>query len=356
MKVPKKINSKSLKMCHFIGRSHSERRIWHLSNGLCVFCTFTWKVRHHTTTNETECNCSPLKWVFNLFPILITLFSGLIAVIHTETKSWTINVPPLIKGLPGSCVVIPCSFDFPDQKKKPTQFTGMWKDANNQFIYHPNDSKIMRTYWNRTRLLGNLRQKDCSLGIDPLNHSDQGPFHFRIEIAKLDKFSYTQNTVSISKIGKSSNAVFYLRYYQPSARLTLKVVLWMLQMNWAPCFCLSRGRWGMVRPPRYLAPSPTSAPRLLPSSPGVTWDWKAFSTRRLSTACWGQHLPWASSLPGETTTSPYGAASDTRVGSSKKQDCFSKWCVSMWSQLIWENTERKLFFLSFFLFLQMFLR
>lgn len=65
-------------------------------------------------------------------------------------------------------------------------------------------------YRNRTRLLGNLMQKDCSLVIDPLNHSDQGPFHFRIEIAKLDSFSYVRPTVKILMMGKSSNAVFHL--------------------------------------------------------------------------------------------------------------------------------------------------
>lgn len=150
-----------------------------------------------------------MEWVFNPFPILIRLFSGLISAIHTETKSWTIVVPHVIKGLPGSCVAIPCSFDFPDRKKKLTQFTGMWKDASNQFIYHPNHSKIIRTYWNRTKLLGNLTQKDCSLEIDPLTSSDQGPFHFRIEIAQLNNYSYVQDTVSISMIGKCSNVVFH---------------------------------------------------------------------------------------------------------------------------------------------------
>lgn len=159
--------------------------------------------------------------VFNPFPILIALISALIAVIHTETNSWTVTVPPLIKGLPGSCVVIPCSFDFPDAEKKATKFTGMWRDADNKFIYHSDASEIMPTYCNRTRLLGNLTQKNCSLEIDPLKDSDQGPFHFSIAIAQLNKFSYTKNTVVISKIGKSSNAVLNSHSHQPSAPLTL---------------------------------------------------------------------------------------------------------------------------------------
>lgn len=118
----------------------------------------------------------------------------------------------------------------------------------------------------------------------------------------------------------------------------------MLQMNRTPYLCLSRGRWAKVRPPRCPAPSPTPVPRLLPSLPGVTWDGKTFSPRRLIMASWGQHLPWASSLPGKTTTSSYLVASDTRVGGSKKQRRFSKWCVRMWSQLICKNTQKGTFF------------
>ncbi|XP_056901541.1 myelin-associated glycoprotein-like [Takifugu flavidus] len=122
-------------------------------------------------------------------------------VILTETKHWSINVPSSIKGLNGSCVVIPCSFDFPDSKND-LKFTGMWKDGSDQLIYHSVKSKIMQTYWNRTELLGNLAHKNCSLKIDPLKDSDGGPFHFRVEIDKLDKFSYKDNKVSILMISE----------------------------------------------------------------------------------------------------------------------------------------------------------
>lgn len=126
------------------------------------------------------------------------------------------------------------------------------------------------------------------------------------------------------------------------------MAFWMLQIKRATCLCLSRGRWGSVGPPRCPALSPTPAPRLLPSSPGVTWGRKTFSTRRLIMASWGQRLTWASSLLGKITTSSYGVASDTRVDNSKKKVHSSKWCVSIWSQLIWENRERKCVFFFFY--------
>lgn len=125
-----------------------------------------------------------------------------ITVIQIEASSWTIKVPSSVEGLPGSCVVIPCSFNYPDPGKTITKFTGMWNEATNHLIYHPVESNMMQQYRNRTELLGDVRQKSCSLKIDPLQQSDRGPFHFRIEMEDYEKFSYKENTVSITMISK----------------------------------------------------------------------------------------------------------------------------------------------------------
>lgn len=145
-----------------------------------------------------------LFWI--KFPFSLHCSLSPTTVLLPETKHWSINVPSLVKGLTGSCVVIPCSFDFPDSKND-LRFTGKWQDNSDHPIYHSVESKIMQTYWNRTELLGNLAQKNCSLKIDPLNDSDGGPFHFRVEIDNLDKYSYRHNKVSISMISKSSNTM-----------------------------------------------------------------------------------------------------------------------------------------------------
>ncbi|XP_077432918.1 sialic acid-binding Ig-like lectin 14 [Vanacampus margaritifer] len=133
--------------------------------------------------------------------LLFVFFSEVICV---KASSWTIEVPSSVKGLPGSCVVIPCSFNYPDPKKAINEFIGIWLEADNHLIYHPNGSKIKQLYHGRTELVGDVRQKDCSLKIDPLQKSDLGPFHFRIEMKDFEKFSYLDKTVSIQMIRKLS--------------------------------------------------------------------------------------------------------------------------------------------------------
>lgn len=111
-------------------------------------------------------------------------------------------MPSSIKGLPGSCVVIPCSYNYPDPGKRVTEFTGIWTDSTGRVIYHHVNSKIMPEYKTRTELMGDITQGSCSLKIDPLQQSDQGPFHFRIEIGGYNKYSYKEKQVSITMISK----------------------------------------------------------------------------------------------------------------------------------------------------------
>ncbi|XP_075882320.1 B-cell receptor CD22 isoform X2 [Nelusetta ayraudi] len=151
------------------------------------------------TGNVSHCICSldargdkmaSLKWT------LIFLYLRF----NVSHPSWTIDAPSSVKGLLGSCVVIPCSYDFPDPGKKLDKFTGMWLDDAKHHIVHTAGSNVLPQYLNRTKLTGNLSLKKCSLKIDPLQQSDQGPFAFRIEIATFDNFSYYNGKVSITTL------------------------------------------------------------------------------------------------------------------------------------------------------------
>ncbi|XP_039972936.1 sialoadhesin-like [Xiphias gladius] len=141
-----------------------------------------------------------LKW-----PLLFVWLC--VQAVLSEPSSWTINLPSSVEGLPGSCVVIPCSFNYPNPGKRVTKFTGIWTEETSLIVYHPVKSKIVQQYKNRAELLGDITQRNCSLKIDPLQQSDRGPFYFRIEIADHNNFSYKDNKVSITMISKLNIAV-----------------------------------------------------------------------------------------------------------------------------------------------------
>ncbi|XP_006809720.2 sialoadhesin-like [Neolamprologus brichardi] len=131
------------------------------------------------------------------------------AVTQIAELSWTADVPSEVKGLLGSCVVIPCSYNYPDPQGKAKSFTGIWLTTEgDRVIYHPTESKIVKQYQSQTKLLGDA-SKNCSLMIEKLQQDDRGPFYFRIEIEGYDRASYRNNKVNEDENVSVSCSVFH---------------------------------------------------------------------------------------------------------------------------------------------------
>nr|XP_057940957.1 sialic acid-binding Ig-like lectin 14 [Doryrhamphus excisus] len=136
--------------------------------------------------------------------LLLCFFFSKVSIICTEASSWTIDLPSTVQGLPGSCVVIPCSFNYPNPKRPVKEFTGLWFDGGNHLAYHPAGATVVQQYQGRIEMVGDIRAKNCSFKIDPLRQSDKGPFHFRVEMEDFEQFSYIGDTVSIAMIRQLS--------------------------------------------------------------------------------------------------------------------------------------------------------
>nr|XP_015192077.1 PREDICTED: myelin-associated glycoprotein-like isoform X2 [Lepisosteus oculatus] len=122
-------------------------------------------------------------------------------------EDWSIDVPEKIPAFEGSCVVIPCTFKYPETLKN-KKIISIWKDNENAVIFH-SDSKslIVSEFQNRTELVGEIKQNNCSLMIDRLKESDHGPFYFRIEIEHPNDYSFIKNKVSIEISASPSPSV-----------------------------------------------------------------------------------------------------------------------------------------------------
>ncbi|XP_056613321.1 myelin-associated glycoprotein-like isoform X1 [Triplophysa dalaica] len=133
---------------------------------------------------------------------MVVFQSCLFAFIHylrvssASDNRWNAEIPKSIVGLSGSCVVIPCKFNYPSDGRKHRDFTGIWfKDKD--IIYHKETSKVISTFKGRTSI-GDLRHNNCTLKISSLQHSDSGSYKFRIEIKDFNKNTFLKNPVSIT--------------------------------------------------------------------------------------------------------------------------------------------------------------
>ncbi|XP_048379884.1 sialic acid-binding Ig-like lectin 10 isoform X2 [Stegostoma tigrinum] len=119
--------------------------------------------------------------------VLLFLLQGV------ATEEWTMTTAAR-KAISGSCVVLPCTFDFPSHPYKAVQgawfkYWYYWKYA---VVYSKDPNYGMPTFVGRTGIIGDLEQKDCSLKINNLRPEDSDNYYFYVDVEGFDVYTFKE--------------------------------------------------------------------------------------------------------------------------------------------------------------------
>ncbi|TSK20092.1 Myelin-associated glycoprotein [Bagarius yarrelli] len=98
---------------------------------------------------------------------------------------WVVHVPvkPILAPH-GSSVMIPCTYDFPDESGSCQVQSEMWclnqsRCITPTYVYHSDNIFPEPAYQGRVQYLGSLGSKNCSVRISNLRMKDSGVYVFR---------------------------------------------------------------------------------------------------------------------------------------------------------------------------------
>ncbi|XP_029433188.1 myelin-associated glycoprotein-like isoform X1 [Rhinatrema bivittatum] len=106
---------------------------------------------------------------------------------------WTVKMPRSLIALKQSCLVIPCVFNYPGQRRPGSDITATWYQNDDVVLYNSANSQTKA----RADLVGDLGLKNCSLWIKSVKNEDEAEYKFRVEIHNFDKYSF-HNTAQVT--------------------------------------------------------------------------------------------------------------------------------------------------------------
>ncbi|NWH77285.1 SN protein, partial [Piaya cayana] len=103
-----------------------------------------------------------------------------------------VTYPESLRGLAGSCVVIPCTLSYPDEVTAADGIVAIWyKDyeAQKTVVFHSTAQEVDAGFRERAQLLGDPAARNCTLLLRGVTPGDSGPYRFRFEIVNGDRWS-----------------------------------------------------------------------------------------------------------------------------------------------------------------------
>lgn len=109
-------------------------------------------------------------------------------------SAWEVHCPATLRSVPGSCLYIPCTFDYPGGVNTDKGIDKIWyKDfeGSRKTVYHsqaPPDTGFV----GRVEFLGDSTVKNCTLLVKNVHKNDVGTYLFRFEVKGVDKWMDTK--------------------------------------------------------------------------------------------------------------------------------------------------------------------
>ncbi|KAG8143380.1 hypothetical protein E2320_000612 [Naja naja] len=149
-------------------------------------------------TPERLCNMNPSNEYLPL-TFLLVLFDSPVSA------TWSSTLPSSIQALKGSCVVIPCSFTFPDSWDSWDSSVAWYQYRFWSYpeIYNSKmPSNVLPAYQGRTEVVGNLKKGNCTLSINPVEMEDAMRYYVWINPDSVNhRFHDVTVQVELSDLG-----------------------------------------------------------------------------------------------------------------------------------------------------------
>ncbi|XP_030638204.1 myelin-associated glycoprotein isoform X2 [Chanos chanos] len=109
-------------------------------------------------------------------------------------------MPRDISAMTNSCVVIPCTFMYPSGVRPYRGVHGIWYFGQPYpqlfppVVFKSRTDIVHESYKGRTKLLGDLTQKNCTLQISNIGPEHSGRYYFRADLGGANMFTYPDFT------------------------------------------------------------------------------------------------------------------------------------------------------------------
>ncbi|KAG9264953.1 myelin-associated glycoprotein-like isoform X1 [Astyanax mexicanus] len=130
----------------------------------------------------------------------LELLLPLVLLIRDIRAQWNVWMPRDISAMTNSCVVIPCTFMYPSAVRPYRGTHGIWYFGQPYpqlfppVVYKSRTDIVHESYKGRTRLLGDLSQKNCTLQINNVGVEHSGRYYFRADLGGANIYTYPDFT------------------------------------------------------------------------------------------------------------------------------------------------------------------
>ncbi|XP_059370079.1 myelin-associated glycoprotein isoform X3 [Carassius carassius] len=124
------------------------------------------------------------------------LLLPLLLILKDVSAQWNVWMPKDISAMTNSCVVIPCSFTYPSGIRPYRGVHGIWYFGHPYpqlfppVVYKSRTDIVHESYNGRTKLLGDLMQKNCTLLINNVGVEHSGRYYFRADLGGANIYTY----------------------------------------------------------------------------------------------------------------------------------------------------------------------